>query len=119
MAIALSSFPQSEVVLQIGIRFGNFDHLLKGQRMKGRSSQVGVDHDSGRIDHPAQPRPGLKMDLLLEEGIEVLEREEGFIKLRDFFFTEEFFPKAPQALSNGIDHYSSGMDFQEIDDLRP
>jgi hypothetical protein len=87
--------------------------------MKGRSSQIRVDHDSGGIDHPAQPGAYLEMDLLLEERVEVLEREEGLVKLRGLFLMEKFFPEEAQTLSDGTDHYGARVDLQEIHDLGP
>jgi hypothetical protein len=110
MAVTVPSFSEIEVILQIGISFGNVNQVLKCEGMEGRPSQIGVDHDSGCIDHSAQSKPDLKIHLLLEEGIKILERETAFIGLRDFFLMKEFLPKTPQALSNGPHHNRSRMD---------
>ncbi len=45
--------------------------------MEGRSSQIGMDDHSGRIDDSTELRLNLKFYLPLEEGIEVIEGKEG------------------------------------------
>jgi hypothetical protein len=47
--------------------------------MERRSSQIGMDDHSGRIDDPTESRLDLKFYLPLKEGIELFEREEGIL----------------------------------------
>jgi hypothetical protein len=79
--------------------------------MEGRSSQIGVDDDSRGIDNPAESRLDLKVDLLLEEGKETLEGEEGLLEFRNFFLIEQVFPKSSQSLSDGFDDNGSRIGF--------
>jgi hypothetical protein len=119
MAIAIAAFTQIKIILQVRIGLGNVDDVLKCRRMEGRSPQVGMNHHAGCIDNPAESRLDLKVDLFLEEGKETLEGDEGIFELGEVFFMEEFFPKISQPLSDGLHHDSSGVDFQEVRDLRP
>jgi hypothetical protein len=66
-----------------------------------------VDDDSRGIDNPAESRLDLKVDLLLEEGKETLEGEEGLLEFRNFFLIEQVFPKSSQSLSDGFDDNGS------------
>jgi hypothetical protein len=45
--------------------------------MQRSSSQIRVDHHPGGINDSAEPRLNLKLNLFLEKGIKVFEREEG------------------------------------------
>jgi hypothetical protein len=47
--------------------------------MKRRSSQIGMDDYSGRINDSTESRLDLKFYLLLEEGIDALEGKESIL----------------------------------------
>jgi hypothetical protein len=70
-----------------------------------------VDDHSCGIDDSTESRLNLKIDLLLEEREEALKGEEGFLKFRNFFLIEQFFPKSPQSLSDGLEDNSSRIGF--------
>jgi hypothetical protein len=84
-----------------------------------RSSQIGVDNHSGRIDHSAETGLNLEIDFFLEKRIEVLKGEKGLSELREVLFAEDIIAHPPQSLPDGFDHDIAGMDLQEIDDLWP
>jgi len=119
MDVTASPFSPVEVIFEIGIGFGGPDEVLKGRRMKGRPSEVGVDDHSGRIDDTLKARPGLTLKLLLKKGKEAVHGEEGFLRLQRFFLTEKILPEAFQTAPDGFDHNGSGKGLQKTEDLWP
>jgi hypothetical protein len=69
-----------------------------------------VNDHAGRINHPAETRLRLKIDLSLKKRIEVFEREKGLSKLREISFVEDVIAHPSQSLSDGFDHDLAGMD---------
>jgi hypothetical protein len=53
--------------------------MLEGRRMKGRSPQIGMDDHPGCIDDSTEPGANLKLDLLLEEGMEAFKGKEALL----------------------------------------
>jgi hypothetical protein len=110
MRVSISPFAPFEVIFQIGIGFGDLHQMTDRRRVKGSSSQIGVDDHPGRINHPAEPGLRLKIDLSLKKRIEVFEREKGLSELREIFFVEDVIAHPSQSLSDGFDHDMAGMD---------
>jgi hypothetical protein len=79
--------------------------------MKGRSSQIGMNDHTGRIDDSTKLRLNLGFYFLLEEGIKVFEGEEFVLYTGEFFLAEEFLPQSPQGLPDSLDHYVSRIGF--------
>jgi hypothetical protein len=102
MGITASPLSPIEIVLEIRIRLGDLDEMVKGGGMKRRSPQIGMDDHSGRIDDATKARPGPALDFFLEEGEEAVEREEGFVRLRNPFRMEESFTELFQRTPDGL-----------------
>jgi hypothetical protein len=75
--------------------------------MEGRSSQIGMNDHTGRIDDSTKLRLNLGFYFLLEEGIKAFEGEEFVPYTGEFFPMEEFLPQPPQCLPDSLDHYAS------------
>jgi hypothetical protein len=108
MAIAISPFAQIKIKLQIRIGLGNVDHMLKGLGMQGGPSQIGMNHNSRGIDDAANPGLYLKLNLPLDQGIEVFKGEDGVFDFRGVF-VEEFLAESAQSFSDGVNHNRPGM----------
>jgi hypothetical protein len=85
--------------------------MFNGGSVKWRSSQIGVDDHSGRIDDSTEPGLYLKIDLLLKEWMEIFDGENNVFYLRRFFLTEEFFAESLEAPPDCFDHYASWIGF--------
>jgi hypothetical protein len=83
--------------------------MFNRRGVKGRSSQIGVDDHSGRIDHSAETGLHLKIDFFLEKRIEVLKREKGFSEFRKVLLAEDVVAHSPQSLPEGFDHDIAGI----------
>ena len=58
----------SEIEFEVGIADRNAEHGLGGALGKRRSSEVGVDDDSGGVDHPPEVGPGGSLEPRLHRG---------------------------------------------------
>jgi hypothetical protein len=76
--------------------------------MQRGSSQIGMNHNSRRIDDTANPGLHLKIELLLNQGIEVFKGEGGVFDLRGVS-VEEFLAESAQSFPDGVNHYRPGM----------
>ncbi len=79
MNITVPPFASIQVIFKVRIGLGNFDQMLKGRGMERGPSEIGMDDNPCCIDHTPELWLGLTLKFLLEEGEEMIKREEGFI----------------------------------------
>jgi hypothetical protein len=118
MVVTAAPFAPIKVIFEIRIGLGNFDQVLDGRGMERRSSEIGVDDDTRRIDDATKTWPGLAFKLSFEEGVETVQRKEGFVDLGWASLMEKFLPQLFQAAPDRFDHHVSGIGFDEVRDLR-
>jgi hypothetical protein len=111
MGVPISPLASREIIFEIGIGFGNFNHLFEGKGVKGRSSQIGMDDDSCGIDDPPEVGLNLKLNLLLKEGKEAPGGEEVFFNGGQIATSQDLLAQPSKSSSDGFQHHGSGMDF--------
>jgi hypothetical protein len=118
MVVTAPSLAPIKIIFEIRIGPGDFDQMLDGRGVERSSSEIGVNDDTRRVDDATKAWPGLPLKLSLEEWVETIQREEGFIDLGGASFMEKSRPQLFQAAPDRFDHHVSGIGFDEARDLR-
>jgi hypothetical protein len=86
--------------------------------MQRGPSQIGVDHNPGRIDDPTESMLHLKLNFFLEKGVEMFEGEEIILYLGEVLFLDQVLSDSSQTSSDGLYDDGSRIGSEQIGELR-